>query len=232
MNAAIAASPCPRCICTSPRLFAMSSESGSRARALRNDGFGAVEIAQRLQRDAELHVGAGNRGVLRESTRADVRPRRACRRARGARRRGSTALRHAADRAPRRAAARPARHRDRASTTAWRRDDSARRRAAATWPPPGGSGRWRRPSVRAGRARNRADRRRGPCPGPARAPLRTRPRRRPSLPSARARRRGRRAASASPATASAFGCPDDAAGTRGARTGQQEYRQRLQSSAR
>ena len=27
-------------------------------------GFGAVEIAQRLQRDAELHVGAGNRGVL------------------------------------------------------------------------------------------------------------------------------------------------------------------------
>ena len=27
-------------------------------------GFGAVEIAQRLQRDAELHVGAGDRGVL------------------------------------------------------------------------------------------------------------------------------------------------------------------------
>ena len=26
-------------------------------------GFGAVEILQRLQRDAELHVGAGNRGV-------------------------------------------------------------------------------------------------------------------------------------------------------------------------
>ena len=43
----------------------MSSESGSRARAFRNDGFGAVEIPQRLQRDAELHVGAGNRGVLR-----------------------------------------------------------------------------------------------------------------------------------------------------------------------
>ena len=28
---------CPRCICTSPRLFAMSSEAGSRARALRNE---------------------------------------------------------------------------------------------------------------------------------------------------------------------------------------------------
>ena len=219
---------CPRCICTSPRLFAMSSESGSRARALRNEAsapsrspsvcsatpscmWARAIAAFRANRRAQMFDRAERVAALAEHD-AEVVLRFGMPgiELHGALQRGQRAIG------------------DRASTTAWRRDDSARRRAAATWPPPGGSGRWRQPSVRAGRARSRANRRRGPCPAPARAPLRTRP---PApdqsplpleLDAAGEEPRGVAGAGVR------FRLSPDAAGTCGSRAGQQEYRERVQ----